>query len=285
MDNRIHVVECPRDAMQGWSHFIPTEDKIGYLNMLLQAGFDTIDFGSFVSPKLIPQMRDTKEVLQGLDLTQSVSKLLAIVANVRGAEEALQNQVINYLGYPFSVSETFQQRNTNSSMEKSLETVETITNLCKSSGRKLVIYISMAFGNPYGDEYSPELVVNWLEKITAFGVDTISLADTVGVATPKQVFDIAEHLVKKLPAQDFGVHLHSGPVGWQEKLQAALDAGCRRFDGAINGIGGCPMAGDALVGNMSTGPMLGYFESKGYFTGVSKQKLAEAELAANSIFI
>ncbi|RYG06547.1 MAG: hydroxymethylglutaryl-CoA lyase [Chitinophagaceae bacterium] len=285
MANRIHVVECPRDAMQGWSHFIPTEAKIGYLNMLLQAGFDTIDFGSFVSPKLIPQMRDTKEVLQGLDLSQSVSKLLAIVANVRGAEEALQNQVINYLGYPFSVSPTFQLRNTNATMEKSLQTVETITNLCKGSGRKLVIYISMAFGNPYGDEYTPELVVDWLEKITAFGVDTISLADTVGVATPRQVFEIADHLVKKLPAQDFGVHLHSGPQGWQEKLQAALDAGCRRFDGAINGIGGCPMAGDALVGNMSTGPMLGYFESKGYFTGVSKQKLAEAELAANSIFI
>ncbi|RYZ33738.1 MAG: hydroxymethylglutaryl-CoA lyase, partial [Sphingobacteriales bacterium] len=243
----VRLVECPRDAMQGWSHFIPTARKIAYINQLLRVGFDTIDFGSFVSPKLIPQMQDTREVLAGLDMSGTNSKLLAIIANLRGAQEAVSHHQISYLGYPFSVSETFQLRNTNATIERSLDIVKQINDLCDLHDKKLVVYISMAFGNPYGDDYSPQLVLDWVEKITGLGVRIISLADTVGVALPTQVADLSSYLVAALPQHQIGVHLHSGPGNREEKLAAAIGAGIRRFDGALKGIGGCPMADDELV--------------------------------------
>src|SRR5687768_12680012 len=214
----IKLIECPRDAMQGWKTFIPTEKKVEYINSLLKIGFDTIDFGSFVSPKAIPQMTDTKEVIARLDLRDTESKLLAIVANVRGAEEASVYDAISYLGFPFSVSETFQQRNTNSSIEESLERVEEMQNLCIKTGKKLVLYISMGFGNPYGDPYSEEIVFEWVNKIVALDIEIISLADTVGLATPEQVYGMTEYLVDSLPGIEIGVHLHSTPQNWKEKL-------------------------------------------------------------------
>lgn len=280
----ISLIECPRDAMQGWKHFIPTEKKIEYINALLKVGFDTIDFGSFVSPKAIPQMADTKEVLKGLQLEGSNSRLLAIIANVRGAEEAAAYEQISYLGFPFSVSETFQLRNTNSTIEASLKNVEAIHNICISNKKELVIYISMGFGNPYGDPYSEEIVFNWVDKITALGIRIISLADTVGLATPEQVSAITDYLVKKLPSHEIGVHLHSAPHNWQSKVDAALQAGCRRFDGALKGIGGCPMANDELVGNMNTEWMIPYFEEKGLLPSLNKDALRDSLRIANDIF-
>ena len=256
----IKLIECPRDAMQGWKNFIPTEKKIEYINSLLKVGFDTIDFGSFVSAKAIPQMADTKEVIGNLDLGIGNTKLLAIVANLRGAEEASVFDQITYLGFPFSVSETFQQRNTNSSIEESLKRVEEIQNLCINKNKKLVIYISMAFGNPYDDLYDEDIVFNWVEKLVELDIEIISLADTVGVASPEQVYDMTSYLVESLPATEIGVHLHSTSENWQQKLDAAVKAGCKRFDGALKGIGGCPMANDELVGNMNTEWMISYFE-------------------------
>ena len=249
---KVRLIECPRDAMQGWKNLIPTEQKIEYLNSLLQVGFDTIDCGSFVSAKAIPQMADTKEVIPRLNRQNSSSKLLVIVANTRGAEEAVEFDEITYLGFPFSISETFQQRNTNSSIPESFKRVREIQELCIKNRKELVIYISMGFGNPYGDPYSNEIVYESVEKISGLGVKIISLADTVGVATPHQVSSIVEYLVKKMPGSQIGVHLHSTPDNWKEKLNAAFSAGCRRFDGALKGIGGCPMAKDELVGNMNT---------------------------------
>ena len=258
----IKIIECPRDAMQGWKNFIPTGKKIEYINSLLEIGFDTIDFGSFVSPKAIPQMADTKKVLKGLRFSTTRSKLLAIVANVRGAEEASAYHEITYLGFPFSVSETFQQRNTNSSIAESLTRVEEIQNICTKNNKRLVIYISMGFGNPYGDMYSEEIVFSWVNKIVERGIKTISLADTVGLAKPEQVFSMTKYLIKELPKVEIGVHLHSRPDNWKEKLDAALNAGCKRFDGALEGLGGCPMANDDLVGNMRTEWMIDYFKRK-----------------------
>jgi hydroxymethylglutaryl-CoA lyase len=278
-------VECPRDAMQGWKNFIPTEKKISYLNSLLQVGFDTIDFGSFVSPKAIPQMADTKEVLNGLQLEANSSKLLAIIANVRGAEEASAFEKISYLGFPFSVSETFQQRNTNSSISESLKRVEEIQNICKRSGKQLVIYISMGFGNPYGDAYSEEIVYEWVNKIVAMDVKTISLADTVGLAEPKQVFSITKYLVNSLPEIEIGVHLHSRPDNWKEKFEAAINAGCKRFDGALKGIGGCPMANDELVGNMNMELMIKYFQENKMLSGIDQDALNESLRIADEIFV
>ena len=256
----VTLVECPRDAMQGWPHIIPTEKKIGYLNALLQVGFDTLDFGSFVSPKAIPQMADTRQVLSGLRLSGTTTKLLAIVANFRGAEEAAGFDEITYLGFPFSVSETFQLRNTNKTIEGSLATVEEMQDLCIKRQKELVIYISMGFGNPYGDPWSEEVVFEWVETLTRLGIKIISLADTVGLATPEQVFSLTDYLVRQLPEHTIGVHLHSTPHGRKAKIDAALQAGCRRFDGALKGIGGCPMAGDELVGNMDSEWMIGYFK-------------------------
>lgn len=281
----LKLIECPRDAMQGWRHFIPTEKKIQYINSLLKVGFDTIDFGSFVSPKAIPQMADTKEVVRSLELGVGRTKLLAIVANYRGAEEASVFDEIAYLGFPFSVSEIFQQRNTNSSIAQSLERVEEIQNLCIKTGKKLVVYISMGFGNPYGDLYNEEIVFNWIEKLIELDIGIISLADTVGVATPGQVYDMTSYLVEALPGTEIGVHLHSTPANWNEKLEAALKAGCKRFDGALKGIGGCPMANDELVGNMNNELMIEYFKEKKIITGLNEDALRESLRIAGEIFI
>lgn len=283
--SKIKLIECPRDAMQGWKKFIPTEKKVEYINSLLRVGFDTIDFGSFVSPKAIPQMADTKDVVKGLELETSGTKLLAIVANMRGAEEASVFDEILYLGFPFSVSETFQYRNTNSSVEQSLGRVEEIQNLCIKTGKQLVIYISMGFGNPYGDRYSEEIVFEWVNRLVAMDIGIISLADTVGIATPEQVYDVTNYLVDSLPGTEIGVHLHSTPQNWIEKLRAAIKAGCKRFDGALKGIGGCPMADDELVGNMNSELMINYFEEQGLLNGLNKEALAESLSIAEEIFI
>jgi len=281
----IKLIECPRDAMQGWKNLIPTAKKIEYINSLLQVGFDTLDFGSFVSPKAIPQMADTPEVLQHIQLNGSKTKLLAIVANLRGAEEAVKSEKISYLGFPFSISETFQLRNANSTIAQSLDRVQEMQALCQQSGKELVIYISMAFGNPYGDAYSNEIVFQWTGKIAAMGINIISLADTVGVATPEQVFSITDYLISALPGKTIGVHLHSSPLNWKPKAEAALKAGCLRFDGALKGIGGCPMANDDLVGNMDTEKMIEYFEEEGRVNGINREALSRSLLIADSIFI
>ena len=284
-DKRIRLIECPRDAMQGWPHFIPTEKKISYINALLKAGFDTIDFGSFVSPKAIPQMADTVEVLKGLELKNSRSKLLAIVANLRGATEAVVFDEITYLGFPFSISETFQQRNTNSSMLTSFDTVSEIHNLCIKNQKQLVVYISMGFGNPYGDEYNESIVLHWVEKMTELDIKIISLADTVGLAKPEQVTSVLNKIIPAFPETEIGVHLHSAPHNRTEKLSAALNAGCRRFDSAVKGIGGCPLAGDDLVGNMDTEVMISYFKDRGLTMVLDAEQLSKCNQLASEIFI
>jgi len=281
----IKLIECPRDAMQGWKTFIPTKKKIEYINSLLKVGFDTIDFGSFVSPKTIPQMADTREVISKIQIPNPDTKLLSIIANIRGAEEASLYDQINYLGFPFSVSETFQLRNTNSTIEQSLGRVEEIQNLCIKTGKKLVVYLSMGFGNPYGDRYSEEIVFEWVNKLVALDIGIISLADTVGLATPEQVYGMTEYLVDSLPSIEIGVHLHSTPENWKEKLEAAVKAGCKRFDGALHGIGGCPMADDELVGNMNSGLMINYFEQNNLLRGLDKEALQESLRIAREIFI
>ena len=281
----VKLIECPRDAMQGWKSFIPTEKKIQYINSLLKVGFDTIDFGSFVSSKAIPQMADTSKVVGGLELGVSTSKLLAIVANQRGAEEASVYDIISYLGFPFSVSETFQQRNTNSSIVESLDRVEEIQNLCIKTGKKLVIYISMGFGNPYGDLYDEEIVFNWVGRLVELDIETISLADTVGIATAQQVYDMTSYLVESLPGTEIGVHLHSTAINWKEKLEAAVKAGCKRFDGALKGIGGCPMANDELVGNMNSEWMIDYFKQKNLISSLNEDALNESLRIAEEIFV
>jgi hydroxymethylglutaryl-CoA lyase len=280
----VRLVECPRDAMQGWKPYIPTATKIEYINSLLKVGFDTIDFGSFVSPKAIPQMADTAEVINNLELGDRKSKLLAIVANYRGAEEAAAFEAIDCLGFPFSVSETFQQRNTNSTIAQSLERVEEIQNLCLKSGKQLVIYISMGFGNPYGDLYSEEIVFEWVNKMVAMDIGIISIADTVGLATPEQVQDITSYLVESLPGTEIGVHLHSTAENWKQKTEAALRGGCRRYDGALKGIGGCPMANDDLVGNMNTEWMINYFEEKQLLPPLNMTALEKSLRLASQIF-
>jgi hydroxymethylglutaryl-CoA lyase len=284
-DHDIKIIECPRDAMQGWKNFIPTGKKIEYINSLLEIGFDTIDFGSFVSPKAIPQMADTKEVIRHLQLGVSNTKLLAIVANVRGAEEASAYHEITYLGFPFSVSETFQQRNTNSSIAESLARVEEIQSICTKNNKQLVIYISMGFGNPYGDMYSEEIVFSWVGKIVQLGIKTISLADTVGLATPAQLYAMTKYLIEQLPKVEIGVHLHSRPDNWREKLDAAVNAGCKRFDGALKGFGGCPMANDDLVGNMRTEWMIDYFKEKKILNDFNYGALVKSLQLASGIFV
>jgi len=269
--------------MQGWKAFIPTEKKIEYINALLQVGFDTIDFGSFVSAKAIPQMADTKEVIKGLQLTAQSSKLLAIIANERGAEDAVQFDEITYLGFPFSVSETFQQRNTNSSISESLKRVEAIQELCFKNKMQLVVYLSMGFGNPYGDEWSEEIVFDWAEKLVALDIQTLSLADTVGVATAEQVKRMTGYLIQQLPKTEIGVHLHSTSFNWKEKLDAAYNAGCKRFDGALKGIGGCPMANDELVGNMDTEKMIAFFETENELH-LNKEALQKSLQLADELF-
>jgi len=280
----IKLIECPRDAMQGWKAFIPTEQKIEYINSLLKVGFDTIDFGSFVSPKAIPQMADTKEVIPKLKIQNSKSKLLAIIANERGAEEAVVYDEITFLGFPFSVSETFQQRNTNSSIGESLKRVEAIQELCIKNQKQLVVYLSMGFGNPYGDEWTKDIVFEWANKLAGMDIKIISLADTVGLATPEQVKEITTHLVNELKGVEVGVHLHSSAANRIQKLEAALNSGCKRFDGALNGIGGCPMADDELVGNMNTEVMISYFEEQQLIQNINKEALVESLQLAARIF-
>ena len=282
--NHIKLIECPRDAMQGWKHFIPTEKKIAYINSLLKVGFDTIDFGSFVSPKVIPQMADTREVLAGLDHSSTSSKLLAIIANTRGAQDAVTFDAIRYLGFPFSVSETFQQRNTGSSMEESLIRVQEIQELCVKNDKELVVYISMGFGNPYGDPWSEENVFEWVYKLTSMDINIISLADTVGLAEPHQIYDMVTYLKESLPSAEIGLHLHSSPLNRFEKLQAAVQAGCTRIDGALKGIGGCPMADDELVGNMDTAWMIGVLSEQHRVPGLDMEALSGSLRIADEIF-
>ena len=281
----VSLIECPRDAMQGWKTFIPTEKKVAYINSLLQVGFDTIDFGSFVSAKAIPQMQDTKEVVQQLDMSRTTSKLLAIVANVRGAEEAAEYDAITYLGFPFSVSETFQQRNTHGSIADAVMRVAEIQKICTATSKQLVVYISMGFGNPYGDAYSEKIVFDRVEKLVHSGVQIISLADTVGVATPEQVQRITSYLIQSLPGEQIGVHLHSTHNHWKEKIEAAFTAGCRRFDGALKGIGGCPMAKDDLVGNMNTEWLIDYFTKNNMRLHINQQALQQSLQLADEIFV
>ncbi len=279
----IKLIECPRDAMQGWKTFIPTVQKIRYLNSLLEVGFDTIDFGSFVSPKAIPQLADTSQVIPKLNLTNSTSKLLAIIANERGAGDAVLFDEISYLGFPFSVSETFQQRNTNSSISESLKRVEAIQELSIKNKKQLIVYLSMGFGNPYGDAWTEDIVFNYANQLVELGIETISLADTVGLATTEQVKRMTGYLVEQLPNTEIGVHLHSTNLNWREKLAAAYDAGCRRFDGALKGIGGCPMANNDLVGNMDTEKMVGFFEEKDSIK-LNSHALQKSLLLAGEIF-
>ena len=280
----IKLIECPRDAMQGLPDFIDTAIKAAYINQLLEIGFDTIDFGSFVSPKAIPQMRDTAEVLSLLDLHHSKSKLLAIVANVRGAEEALTFPEIDYLGFPLSVSETFQQRNTNASIAQALETVEEIQNRCEIKGKTLVTYLSMGFGNPYGDLYSPELIAEFVTQLDEIGIKIISLSDTIGIANPASIRSLFELTVSSFPHIEFGAHLHSTRDTISEKVLAGLAGGCLRFDGALKGFGGCPMAKDELVGNIATEVMIETLEASGEKLVLNKTELAEAMKLANYVF-
>lgn len=282
--NRVKLVECPRDAMQGWAHFIPTEKKITYLNELLKVGFDSLDFGSFVSPKAIPQMADTKQVIANIKLLNSKTRLLAITANTRGAAEAATFSHIQDIGFPFSISETFQKRNTNSSIKTSLMTVLDILEICRQKGKRLVVYISMAFGNPYGDEWSAEIAMNWIGQLIKMGVKVISLADTVGIASPTQVHELTNELITEFPLIESGVHLHSRRENSIEKLEAAFSAGCRRFDGALNGIGGCPMAGDELIGNMDSLIMIEYFRNKNVLPVLDESALENCRQLASEIF-
>lgn len=280
----LKLVECPRDAMQSWKKFIPTDKKIDYLNQLLKVGFDTLDFGSFVSPKAIPQMADTKEVVEKLDLENTKTKLLSIVANTRGAKEAAEYSQITYLGFPFSISPTFQKRNTNSSIEESLKTVTEIKNICEQNNNQSVVYISMAFGNPYGDSYDEENVLEWIEKLAGEGIGIISLADTVGIAGPSQISSLVKKVIASFPGIETGVHLHSTSVKWKEKIDAALQNGCLRFDGALKGVGGCPFAKDELVGNMDSELMIPYFKSLGYLENLNDIELSKASQMASKIF-
>jgi hydroxymethylglutaryl-CoA lyase len=281
----IQLVECPRDAMQGWKHFIPTELKVEYINSLLQVGFHTIDFGSFVSPKAIPQMADTTDVLKKLHYADSGSALLSIVANLRGAEEAVSYNEISYLGFPFSLSPTFQLRNTNSTMEESVKRVEEIQNLCVNHNKKLVVYLSMGFGNPYGDAYTQEVLLLWADEMVQRGITILSLADTVGLATPAQISFALNTLIPKYPDTTIGVHLHSTPFNWKEKLEAAVNAGCTRIDGALKGIGGCPMAQDALVGNMNMEWIIGYLQEQGLVKNINEAALEKCLDISSRIFV
>lgn len=284
--NNLKIIECPRDAMQGIKDFIPTTTKIDYINTLLKVGFDTIDFGSFVSPTVIPQMRDTAKVLDKLDLSSTQSKLLAITVNERGADDAVVFEQIDYLGYPFSISETFQQRNTNTSIEGSLERLENIKNTALKHRKELVVYLSMGFGNHYGDLWNKDIVLQWIERLKQeFDIKILALSDTVGAATPQLISDVLNNVIPEFNDIEIGVHLHTTPDTYAEKVKAAYDAGCRRFDGAIRGFGGCPMAEDELVGNMPTEKMIDWFETQNIPTHINKQALQEAIYQSNYVFL
>ena len=278
------LIECPRDAMQGLPDFIPTTTKTAYLSMLLEVGFDTLDFGSFVSPKAIPQLRDTAEVLAGLDLSRSKTKLLAIVANRRGAETAALHPEISYLGFPLSVSETFQRRNTNQTTAEALADVAAMHELCERRGKTLVTYLSMGFGNPYGDAWSPEIVTDFTQQLAALGIRIVALSDTIGASTAATITPLFSALIPAFPGIEFGAHLHTTPTTWREKVSAAHHAGCRRFDGAIGGIGGCPMATDELTGNMATENLLAFLAESGLDAGLDKAAFGRARAAAAAVF-
>jgi hydroxymethylglutaryl-CoA lyase len=280
----IKLVECPRDAMQGIKDLIPTEKKIAYINQLLKVGFDTIDFGSFVSPKAIPQMADTAQVLNGLDFSNTKSKLLAIVANKRGAEDACQHDQISFLGYPFSISETFQLRNTNSTIEESIYRVQQIQDLCVQHSKRLVVYISMGFGNPYGDEWNVELVQKWTNRLFEMGIKILSLSDTIGVSNPESIEYLFKNLIPKYPDITFGAHLHTQPHNWKEKVAAAYQSGCLRFDGALRGYGGCPMAKDELTGNMAMENIISYFKEIGVDLGLDTVAFEKAMAMTRDVF-
>ncbi len=285
MNEKVKIIECPRDAMQGIKNrFIPTQDKASYINSLLQVGFDTIDFGSFVSPKAIPQMRDTADVLSKLDLSDTDSKLLSIVANVRGANDAVQFEEINYLGYPFSISENFQMRNTHKTISQSVETLQQILSISNRANKQVVTYISMGFGNPYGDPWNIQIVGEWVEKLSVMGVKIISLSDTIGSSTPEVIDYLFSNLIPMYPDIEFGAHLHTTPTTWKEKVDSAFKAGCRRFDGAIKGYGGCPMAKDELTGNMPTEKMLSYFTQQKIDTNISPMAFESAYNKALELF-
>ena len=284
MSNTVKIIECPRDAMQGIKTFIPTEKKVKYIQSLLNCGFDTIDFGSFVSPRAIPQMVDTAEVLSQLDLSKTTSKLLAIVANVRGAMDASEHNSIDYLGYPFSISENFQMRNTHKTITESVATLEEILRIAGDSGKEVVTYISMGFGNPYGDPWNVEIVGEWTTILAGMGVKILSLSDTVGSSTPEVIDHLFSNLIPKFPEIEFGAHLHTTPSKWHEKVDAAYKAGCRRFDGAVQGFGGCPMAKDELTGNMPTEKMLSYFTAVKADTNVNWMAFEAAFNKASDLF-
>jgi hydroxymethylglutaryl-CoA lyase len=280
----IKIIECPRDAMQGIKAFIPTERKVAYIQSLLRVGFDTLDFGSFVSPKAIPQMADTAAVLAQLDLSKTTSKLLAIIANTKGAELASEHDAIQYLGYPFSISENFQMRNTHKTIAESIVTLQEILAIANSTNKEVVAYLSMGFGNPYGDPWNVDIVSEWTEKLAGMGVKILSLSDTVGSSTPDVISYLFENLIPKYPAIEFGAHLHTVPDKWFEKVDAAYKAGCRRFDGAIQGFGGCPMAKDDLTGNMPTEKLLSYFTTQKEITNTSPMSFESAYNEATKLF-
>jgi len=280
----LKIIECPRDAMQGLHDFIPTETKAAYINQLLKVGFDSIDFGSFVSPKAIPQMRDTADVLNLLNLSETNSKLLAIVANQRGATDAASFEEINYLGFPLSISETFQQRNTNSSIIESLKRIEDIQSLCINNKKQLVVYISMAFGNPYGDVWNSDIVIEWVKKLDNLGIKTIALSDTIGVSNKDNISTLFGNVIPEFKNIEIGAHLHTTPTTWQEKVEAAYNNGCRRFDGALKGFGGCPMATDDLTGNMPTENLIEYFNTNNITTGLNDKEFQQAMLDTLNVF-
>ena len=280
----VKIIECPRDAMQGVRDWIPTKEKAQFIQSLLNCGFDTIDFGSFVSPKAIPQMKDTSELLSLLDLSSTESQLLAIVANIRGAKDAVMYDQIDYLGYPFSISENFQMRNTHKTIAQSIETLKEILNLADSKNKKVVAYLSMGFGNPYGDPWNINIVGEWTEKLSNMGVKTLSLSDTVGSSTPEIITYLFSELITKYPSIEFGAHLHTTTTKWKEKVSAAYLAGCRRFDGAIQGFGGCPMAKDDLTGNMPTEKILSYFAAEKVNTNINSVSFENAYNEASKIF-
>lgn len=281
----VKLIECPRDAMQGIHDFIDTNLKAEYINLLLQVGFDTIDFGSFVSPKAIPQLQDTAEVLSKLELGSSSSKLLAIVANLRGAEAAAMHEEISYLGFPFSISETFQQRNTNSNIAQSVDTVKQILELCDKKQKTAVIYLSMGFGNPYGDEWSLEIVERWADELTGHGAKVLALSDTTGVSSPEKIKAIVPGLLERYEDVEIGLHLHSTPNTRFEKIQAAYESGCRRFDSALKGFGGCPMAADDLTGNMATEELISYLQAKNEPLALNMEKWQEALAFSAKVFL
>ncbi len=284
MPDKIKIIECPRDAMQGIKDFIPTEKKVQYIQSLLRVGFDTIDFGSFVSPKAIPQMVDTAEVLSQLDISNTSSKLLAIIANTRGAEDASQHEVIDYLGYPFSISENFQMRNTHKTIAQSVVTLQEILNIADKTNKEVVAYLSMGFGNPYGDPWNVDIVGEWTERLGKMGIKTISLSDTIGSSNPESIEYLFSNLIPKYPDIEFGAHLHTTPNTWFEKVDAAYKAGCRRFDGAIQGFGGCPMAKDELTGNMPTEKLVSYFTKRRTTNNVDALSFEKAYNEASKIF-